>query len=85
MTIELARRAPGNPALPDDLEPSYRVALQDLARKACGELGDATDPVHVSQLLAAVALAKGLRATASLVSRYGDDELGPALEHMQGA
>lgn len=84
-TIELARADAGNPQLPDALAPGYHAAIADLGRKACRELRDADDPMHVAVLLAAIALAKGRRTTARLLLDYDDDELAAALQAMQEA
>jgi hypothetical protein len=79
-SIDLARDGFNeNPALPDWLLADHVAAIERLGRRAAALLATATDPTLVRALLGAVALWKGARPAARLLTELDDSEIA-ALE-----
>ena len=73
--IELARNQNKNPDVPGWLKDDYFSAIHALAEKGILELSNARDPDTCREILGIIALSKGLRNHAQLLTHYSDDEL----------
>jgi hypothetical protein len=74
-TIELARDAQDNLPIPSWLRSGYERALVDLADAGLQEFAAAKDVETVRSILAILALVKGARTYARLLSEFTQDEL----------
>jgi hypothetical protein len=73
--IELARNQNKNPDVPDWIKDDYFNAIHALAEKGISELLNAEDPDTCCAILGIIALEKGLRNHARLLTEYSDREL----------
>lgn len=73
--IELARNHNGNPDVPDWLKEAYFNAIHSLAEKGISDLPHENDPDTCCPILGILALDKGLRTHARLLTNYSEDEL----------
>jgi hypothetical protein len=73
--IELARNQSGNPDVLDWLKDDYFNAIRAIAEKGISELPEVSDPGTCCAILGMIALQKGLRNHARLLTDYSDDEL----------
>ncbi len=73
--IELARNQSGNPDVPDLLRDDYFNAIRVLAEKGISELPEVNDPDTCCAVLGMIAIHKGLRNHALLLTTYSDGEL----------
>ena len=64
-----------NPPVPDWLETDYRNAIEVLARRSLGKIGQAASTEQLRGVLCMIALWKGLRVYASIISDYSEEEL----------
>jgi hypothetical protein len=73
--IELARTEGANPQLPAWLETGYFQAIQELAEIGVTEVLQVDDSGTVREILAVIAIAKGLRAHGKFLFLYSEDEM----------
>ena len=73
--IDLARGRRRNPPLPPWLDAEYAGAIEQLARRALGELPDAADRETTRSMLSVLAIWKGARAYGRLLVELSEDEL----------
>ena len=69
-------RLQSGPKPPAWLWESYMAAIHRLPELGARDLLRSDDSLVVRSALAAIAIAKGLRATAQMLTNYSDDELG---------
>ena len=74
-TIEEARLAEGNPAIPDELERDYRTAWASLLPLALRDLGEVRDDLTVRGILAVIAHAKGQHTLAAIALCTEDERV----------
>ena len=83
--IEVARYRPENPPLPDWLADEFGRAWQALPPMAAHDLVVESDPETVQQLLAVLALAKGLSKLGTLVAVLDPSEVEELFDERYGS
>lgn len=74
-TIEICRHRGGGPEMPDWLAAEYKAAWDEIVPLACRDLPRAADGITVRSILAAVAVARGVRPLGDLILEFSGEEL----------
>jgi hypothetical protein len=79
-TIEIERHRKDNPALPDWLSPSYKLAWEDLVKFALTDLAGKPDELTLRSALSVVALGRGDIKLGALLNHAETDEIAAYVE-----
>ena len=82
--IDIARREPRNPMVPEWLTDDYEAAWRNIVPLALADLARSTDPTLVQAALAAIAIAKGLHRTGEVILDFTEDELDEIVLQYRG-
>ena len=74
-TIEIERHRKDNPALPDLLSPSYKLAWEGLVKLALADLAGKPDELTLRSALSVVALGRGDIKLGALLNHADTDEI----------